>query len=583
MAACRFKSNGSVPINVATSRSTVPCSWISPATACAPSTGVLEGLTIPAYPGTLPNTGTTHTLRLTLPFQGFDIGFDTPATVAAGGAFENAVHFEFTDLGARERDLMSHFISELLRGSMVPVDDTIQRIDVPVLPVQTTPDAPPPGLKSAISQPVRAAGMTALYGTVGLLTFGYLGSLFYHAMFKLEVPTATVSAPIETVTAQGEGYATLTALKAGDVVKEGDVIVRLFDNALERDIEHADIAVREREAKLAFLVQRQENEEQRLVGFAALDKKNTAQIRISIESLHAQIRLAEQEYRGIPPAITPGVSRSGPAAQAEVKRRILNLKKTLETKELEIGSRQALTKAGNGARIYTGRAIVGDSEDIGAQVALAAQEIEFAKQKHDSLLRHRDRLAARAPFDGTIVEIPQLDKGSVRKGDVLAVIEQNGPRQVTAFLSQDEVSRLRLGDSAQLQIPALGATIPGQVAVIDRTSGINSKERDRQNGPAHGARLRGPQERTAKVTLTIADEQWRDGLNRMRAGLPAVVVFEKRTQTTLASALSRRIADGGSGRKEPTLRALQTTVAPTVAPHSGASSSACEPETLMKP
>lgn len=51
----------------------------------------------------------------------------------------------FVEPDERAHQLMSHFIEELVRGSMSPVDDTILRIDIPLTPVSTKPDPNPQG------------------------------------------------------------------------------------------------------------------------------------------------------------------------------------------------------------------------------------------------------------------------------------------------------------------------------------------------------------------------------------------------------------------------------------------------------
>ena len=80
--------------------------------------------------------------------------------------------------------------------------------------------------------------------------FGYTGLLGYTNFFRMEVQTAVISAPVETVAAQADGRVGWTDVKPGDPVKAGDVIVNVVDNQLEREIELADIAVQEQKAKL---------------------------------------------------------------------------------------------------------------------------------------------------------------------------------------------------------------------------------------------------------------------------------------------------------------------------------------------
>ena len=77
--------------------------------------------------------------------------------------------------------------------------------------------------------------------------------------------------------------------------------------------------------------------------------------------------------------------------------------------------------------------MVGEIGQLDAQVKLAESEVQLAQQKHQALINHKTRLAAHAPFDGTLLELPHVDHGAVKRGDVIAIIEQRKQREVTAY------------------------------------------------------------------------------------------------------------------------------------------------------
>ena len=165
----------------------------------------LGGLKIDAFPGQLPELGSEVLLQLTLPFQGFDVSFDAKSECMRADAVTGMFAVRFTVLGERERELMSHFIEELIRGSMVNVEDTIQRIDVPVTPAALQPDVSPTSQLPVRRWPVKTVAMTAIYGILGLVVFGYTGLLGYINFYRMEVQTAVISAPVDTVAAQVDG------------------------------------------------------------------------------------------------------------------------------------------------------------------------------------------------------------------------------------------------------------------------------------------------------------------------------------------------------------------------------------------
>jgi multidrug resistance efflux pump len=167
---------------------------------------------------------------------------------------------------------------------------------------------------------------------------------------------------------------------------------------------------------------------------------------------------------------------------------------------------------------------------------LGEHEIALAQQRYIASLNHRERLAVRSPFDGVVLDLPRLDDASVRRGDVIAVIEQRKKRQVTAWLNQDEVLRVGLGDEATVFVPGLGETLTARITRIDRTSGFVEEQKRAQNP---GYRWRGPVDRTAKVTLEFPDPQRVANAERYRSGLPVVVIFPQRSTSSILASIGQ--------------------------------------------
>ena len=498
----------------------------------------LGGLRLDAYPGELPSAGAELQFHLTLPFQGFDVSFDVKAEVVRVGRDTQTVAVRFTEIGERERELMQHFIEELVRGSMSDVEDTIQRIDVPVTPAKLEPDA-----KNLVAHgpmrrwPVKTLVITGIYGVAGFVIFGYASLLGYSNFYRMEIQTAVISAPVETVTAQADGQVVWTDIKPGDEVKAGDVVVNLMDNQLEREIELADIAVQEQKAKIAYLKHRHADELDKLRGFATVEMKNVKQSKVELDGIKEQLQLAQSQYGRVKGLADKGYATATKVDEAQ--KEVIALRSQLEKGRIELSSRVELADQDIGKRLYTGDNIVGQANDIEAQVQLAQHEMELAEKRAQSYVKQRQRAAVTAPFDGTVLDIPRVDKGAVRKGDTIAILEQRKNRRVTAFLSQDEILKVGLGDEAILFIPALGETLKGKVREIDRTSGFMREQNERQNP---GYSWRGPHDRTAKITIEFEDPKQIEDYERYRAGLPVVVVFEQRSTNSLLSTLKKKFA-----------------------------------------
>lgn len=498
----------------------------------------LGGLRIDGYPGEIPVAGAELPFHLTLPFQGFDVSFDIKAEVVRTNAAEKMFAVRYTEIGERERELMQHFIEELVRGSMSDVEDTIQRIDVPVTPARLEPDTKKiPGAMPVRRWPVKTVVMTTFYALAGLVIFGYAGLLGYSNFYRMEIQTAVISAPVEVVTAQSDGQVVLTGVKPGDEVRAGDIVVNVLDNQLEREIALADIAVKERKAQLAYLKQKQTEELERLRGFATVEMKNVKQSKVELQGLREQLKLVQQQHDRIKSLYEKGYMTASKVD--EIAKQVIELESLIERRRIELTSRADLAEQNFGKRLYTGQTIEGQAPDVEAQVRLAEHEITLAEERRQSYEKQRERVSVVAPFDGTVLQIPRINGGSVRRGDTLAVIEQRRDRQVTAFLDQDEILKVGLGDEALVYIPSLGETVKGRVVSIDRTSGF-VREQDQRQSPGYG--WRGPHDRSAQIVIDFADLNKVSDDNRYRAGLPVVVVFEQRSTNSLLTAIKKKFA-----------------------------------------
>lgn len=380
--------------------------------------------------------------------------------------------------------------------------------------------------------------MTAIYGVLGMAIFGYTGLLAYSNFYRLEVQTAVISAPVEAVASQADGQVQWTAARPGDGVVSGDVVVRVLDNQIEREIELAAITVKEKSSQLAFLRQRLADEHARMRSFSTVAAKTLEQLRLEMESLQAQVQAAEQQYGRYAHLHLKGFTTDAKLEEAE--KLLATLRKSLEAKRVELASQKTLAVQNDGKWYYTGQNMVGEAAQLEAEITRAESDIQSAERRRIALVDHKDRLAVRAPFDGTLLELPHVDRGAVRRGDIIAVIEQRKMRQVTAFLNQDEVLRVGQGDEVLLYVPALGETLKGRVNQIDRTSGFIKEQNAAQNP---GYRWRGPIDRTAKVTIQFLDQARVTGdVERYRSGLPVVVVFPSRTTNSVIGSLKQKLS-----------------------------------------
>ncbi len=174
-----------------------------------------------------------------LPFQGFDIAFDIQVELVRVDATHKTAAFKFIELTERQVELLNHFVEQLVRGAMVPIGDTILRIDSPVTPVSTKPD-PSPVQEVPVSRwPVKLIGMSAFYLLVGLALFGYVGLTVYENILSLKVDSAITATPVEPLVSLVDGRIQKVNAELDEVVAKGEILIEIDSPDLKKSIDDA--------------------------------------------------------------------------------------------------------------------------------------------------------------------------------------------------------------------------------------------------------------------------------------------------------------------------------------------------------
>ncbi len=489
----------------------------------------LGGLRLEGFGGAVPAPGAIVALKLSMPFQGFDVAFAATGEVVRNDPAAGMFALRYTQLGERELELMRHFIEELVRGSMSDVADTIQRIDLPITPVSTAPDVNPGAAVPVSRWPIKTIFYTGLYSVLGLFVFSYIAMLGYTNVFRLEVDSAVISAPLVTVQAPNDGHVMWTNYKPGDVVKAGAVVLQVADNQLERDIDLADLEIRDRQAKLEASRHMLADALSQLEDLSTVEQKNIEQAQSRLDAMKAAAANADAAHKR-----TQGLYQKGYATKAQLdvmERDAIATSSAVQGQSAELSSQSTLAARTTGSRYFTGNQFLGERAKMEAEVKLQEVELKLAGQRKQILMEHRLRLAVIAPFDGLVLELPRVDHASVNRGDVIAVLEQPRSRMVTAYLTQDEVLHVGIGDPATVYVPAFDATLMATVTSIDRTSGFADEMQARFN-------FRNTRDRSAQVTLQFATNDVALGVKTFRSGTPVVVIFKSRSTNEIVKEIN---------------------------------------------
>ena len=260
---------------------------------------------------------------------------------------------------------------------------------------------------------------------------------------------------------------------------------------------------------------KKEIEEKRMDVLSGISDQKNEHITSEIAVLRVKIASAAAELRRL-----PGVVTAAPA-KAQIRQSIVAMNQQIALKEQELKNRATTAEQTKGDFTQVGKNVVGEGENIAAQIEQADADIEIARQRHQVYINQRDRLAVRAPFDGIVRALPKADTTTVKKGDVVAVIERSQERRVTAYVRQDQLLQIQLGAEALVSIPATDKILKATVAEIETV-------RDDQKSGNQNARPRpgsGQETALATVHLDLTGPQPED-LNVYRDGLPVVTLIK---------------------------------------------------------
>lgn len=137
---------------------------------------------ITGYAGTL-QPGEETSVRVSIPYQGFEIAFHTNARIVRAEASDGSLIAEFTQLDEREREILEHFVCGLLRGEIEPVEGILRRLDLPVTPAMLKSDAPLTPAQLAAETRARRIG-TVFYAIAGIVLSLVFTAVLYANLFS---------------------------------------------------------------------------------------------------------------------------------------------------------------------------------------------------------------------------------------------------------------------------------------------------------------------------------------------------------------------------------------------------------------
>ncbi len=496
----------------------------------------IGGLRLENIKGKLPQVGERIFVQITLPFQDFRISCDAELEIVRHVEGGRGFGARFTRLGEREKEMMSHFIDEIVRGSMSEVKDTIARMDTPLTPVSTKPSPSP-----ASEMPVRrwtskTFVMPVLYGLLGLAVFGYAAFVVYANVFHMVVESAVIGGRVGIVKAQSDGEIIYRGVKIGQAVKKGEVIAQIEDPVLEARIQKGLIEIKRKQAELTFLQQESGVAYERMKEYAVLQSGNLKNMSAEVRNLGAQVRHARAKHGRLLRLL-----RRGRATRKQVddaKAYLLQVRTKLAKARANLKTRKQFVSQHGEKAVYDGKRIIDNTSIYRAKLEFLKSEVDLAREEYNILVKQREQRVIRAPYDSRIVDLPKYTNSTIIRGDVLVIFEPTGSHAVTAYLTQKEILKVKIGDKASVFVPALDKSVRARIKSINRSFSFVDEKDERYT-------WRSKDERNAEVILEIASQDMDIGV-QLTTGLPAVVMFRDREASYILSYLLPGYFNNGS-------------------------------------
>lgn len=474
----------------------------------------------------VPNIGGKFTVKISLPFQGYDIQFDADLRVVRFDKKAPLVGLEFIDLPQRSSDLLAYFSEDLIRGHMGTFEDSICRIDVPVTPISTQPTTSHISETPVSRLPFKTIFMTLAYVFFGVAIFSYLALLLYSNFFRLEVKTSVISTEMRTIKTPVDGVVNAAHLKIGAQFERDQKLFSYEDTSLEKEIIVAKREVKQARKSLWRAKKRHQIENERMSRYQIIgstDKNITeaklSALRVALATADANLsRIQEQHLNN-----TPSLARYeiALAEQAKAASRIKQTELLLE--------RNAALAATSPKHNSNYIEFTTDLDLLTVDLEMAYSQLEVEIDKLNNLLSNKSKTIITAPFPGRVTKIYQASVGNSAKDEPIILFERSDRIFVTAFLNQQEILQIGLNDIAKIYIPAINKNITAVVTRIDRKSLLLNKSSTHYM-------WRDDKIRNGAVHLSLnMDTPQNTGI---RTGMPVVTIFNRKSTSELWSALS---------------------------------------------
>lgn len=457
---------------------------------------------------------------VTLPFQGFCVSFEAMAREVRRGPERGELAAAFVELQERSRRLLDQYAQASVSGELAPVEGLISSHENPRALAGPSPALPEPA-PSAWAV-VRTRASVAAYIITGIVLAFFLGARLYNHVWRLQVSSAAVLAPTELMASPEDGVLEKLFVTEGQRVGAQEPLFRVAATELKGALTAAEFAVDEAELALREGERALDVERRKLAIHGRVVRTNLRSLSDQADLMEDSLSLVSRQLLAAQSLVEKRAI--APYALEQEQERAHDLKARLSAlKGAENMSRSVLKAAAEGY-YYQGDRLEGGIPELSSIVQASRERLELKRRQLEALQRQiRQIQEVNAPFGGRVSAILQSEGTAVKKGNTVMVLTQDNVRRVEAWVSNIEASYLRIGDTAVVEVPGVGASYVARIHAVDTNPADIPK-------PV----LLGVEARTRVLLEIIGSTDEEDEGEAMRAlvsddtvGLPATVTFQR--------------------------------------------------------
>lgn len=356
----------------------------------------------------------------------------------------------------------------------------------------------------------------------------YATLLIYDLVARIEIDSAVVGGAVEPLKAPAAGR--VSALSAGpnETFAAGTVLFRIEDPDLEQAIGLQRVAVERASNDLKLDEAKLAAERGRRDDWVANQRLEIEKTKALIAELSTQQDLLTKRCAELSDLLQRGLTQIWRLDDAQDKlmaarQGLSPARGALKEQETEL----ELALSGQG---IDGIEVIGRLAEMTEDVAHAKKELALSEEALHVLLRREAQAASVAAGPGRVLRVLRLPGSQVQAGDTVAVIERGARRFIYAYLTQDEVGHISVGDVVDIFLTAQRIYTRARVSGIERAGAyLDDVEtrydwRDNRDNPQ---RLT-DRDRTARVTLDFEDADQNAAQAITNVGTPVLVSFSRR-------------------------------------------------------